>query len=264
MARMNCDTIFITTYNGADLFKNFNTKYECKHDFHVIIQELNNSYYNCTNGTDDALRYVMIKYNKKEETFFIIDRNRTIIYDSRSGLLHLKALSLKDDLESKEIDELIAYMKPLLINATDRAVIHTDNYQFYFKKILTLNNIKIQNDVLTKEKIAGYWTKHIGGITGGLSAQGVFVRHNCTKPDTTERTAAQVTARASHMINRTGTILNYAWGDDGLPPSHQENDENRASSLYSNTNQQEEYIEEETETRRVEIIYMICLKIIKI
>ena len=23
MARMNCDTIYITTYNGADLFKNF-------------------------------------------------------------------------------------------------------------------------------------------------------------------------------------------------------------------------------------------------
>ena len=52
MARMNCDTIYITTNNGADLFKKFNTTYECKHDFHGIIQELNNSYYNCTNGTD--------------------------------------------------------------------------------------------------------------------------------------------------------------------------------------------------------------------
>ena len=57
-------------------------------------------------------------------------------------------------------------MKPLLINATDRAVINTDNYQFYFSKLLTLNNVKIQNDVLTKEKIAGNWTEHIGGITG--------------------------------------------------------------------------------------------------
>ena len=67
MARMNCDTIYITAYNGADnngannLYKNFNTTYECKHDFYGIIQELNNSYYNCTNGTDDALRYGMIK-----------------------------------------------------------------------------------------------------------------------------------------------------------------------------------------------------------
>ena len=84
---MNCDTIYITTYNGADLFKNFNTTYECKHDIHGITQELNNSYYNCTNGSDDALRYGMIKYNKKEETFIIIDRNRTMIYDSRVGFL---------------------------------------------------------------------------------------------------------------------------------------------------------------------------------
>ena len=59
------------------------TTYECKHDFHGIIEKLNISYYNCTDGTDDALRYGMIKYNKKEETFIIIDRNRTKIYDSR-------------------------------------------------------------------------------------------------------------------------------------------------------------------------------------
>ena len=56
MARMNCDTIYITTYNGADLFKNFNITYDCKHDFHGIIQQLNKSYYNCTHGTDEALR----------------------------------------------------------------------------------------------------------------------------------------------------------------------------------------------------------------
>ena len=79
MARMNCDSIYITTYNGADLFKNFNTTYECKHDFHGINQKLNIIYYNCTDGTDDALRYSMIKYNKKEETFIIIDRIRTKI-----------------------------------------------------------------------------------------------------------------------------------------------------------------------------------------
>ena len=90
-------------------------------------------------------------------------------------------------------------MKSLLINATDRAVINTDNYLFYLNKLLTLNNFKIQNDVLTKEKIAGNWTEHIGGKTGGLSA--LFRIYNCIKPDTTVRTAAQVTADASHMIN---------------------------------------------------------------
>ena len=77
MARINCDTFYITTYNGADLFKIFNTTYECKHDFHGINQELNISYYNCTDGTGDALRYGMIKYKEKEETIIIIDRNRT-------------------------------------------------------------------------------------------------------------------------------------------------------------------------------------------
>ena len=40
-ARTSCDTINITTYNGAHLFKNFNEIYKCKHDFHGIISELN-------------------------------------------------------------------------------------------------------------------------------------------------------------------------------------------------------------------------------
>ena len=119
MARMNCDTIYITIYNGADLLKNFNEAYNCKHDFHGIISQLINSYYNCTDGGADELRYGMIKYNKKEGTFIIIDRNRTMIYDSRIGFLDLKALSLKDKLESDEIHKLIAYMKPPWINATD-------------------------------------------------------------------------------------------------------------------------------------------------
>ena len=35
-------------------------------------------------------------------------------------------------------------MKPLMFNATDRNVVKNDNYQFYFNKILTLNNKKIQ------------------------------------------------------------------------------------------------------------------------
>ena len=97
------------------------------------------------------LRYGMIKHNVKEDTFIIIDRNRTMIYDSRIGFLDLKALSLNDKLESDEINKLIAYIKPLLIIASDRNSIDTDNYQFYFNKLLTSRGIKIQNDVLTKE-----------------------------------------------------------------------------------------------------------------
>ena len=71
--------------------------------------------------------------------------------------------------------------------------------------------------------------------------------YNYIKPNTTERTAAQVRAHASHMINRTGALFNYAWGEDGSPPSYQECEQDRASFLYSNTNQQEEYIDEEAE-----------------
>ena len=46
-------------------------------------------------------------------------------------------------------------MKPLMINATDRNVSSHDNYVFYFNKLLKLNNIKIQNDFLTKKMVRG-------------------------------------------------------------------------------------------------------------
>ena len=151
----------------------------------------------------------MIKYNKKEETFIIIDRNRTMIYGSRIGFLDFKALSLKNDLGSSEIHKLIAYMKLLLINAIHGAVNNTDNYQFYFNQLLTSRGIKIQNDVLTTEKIVANWTKFAGCISTGLSA--LFMIYNCIKHDTKVRNAANVAAHASHLINRTGTLLNYAW-----------------------------------------------------
>ena len=32
-ARMSCDAIYFTTYNGPDLFKNFNEIYKCEHDY---------------------------------------------------------------------------------------------------------------------------------------------------------------------------------------------------------------------------------------
>ena len=72
MARVNCGIIYKTTYSGADLFQNFNTTYICKHNFHGIILEINNSYYSCTEGTDDALRYGMIKHNKKRKILLLL------------------------------------------------------------------------------------------------------------------------------------------------------------------------------------------------
>ena len=89
---------------------------------------------------------------------------------TRVGFLFLKALSFKNKLERDVINKLIAYMKPLLVNATDRNTINTENYQFYFNKLLTLNNTKVQNGVLTKKKITANWPKNIGGILGGLGA----------------------------------------------------------------------------------------------
>ena len=81
----------------------------------------------------DEVRYGIINYNKKENTFIIINSNRTMIYDSRVGFLDLKALNLKDELQREDINKFIAYIKPLMINATDRNVINHYIKTSYFK-----------------------------------------------------------------------------------------------------------------------------------
>ena len=197
-ARMSCDTIYLTTYNGPDLFKNFNEIYECEHDFSKIISELNSNHYNRTDGMSDDLRYGIIKYNKKENTFIIINSNRTMIYDSRIGFLDLKALSLKDELEREDINKLIAYMKQLMINATDRNVINHDNYIFYFNKLLKLNNIKVQNDVLTKEMIMGKGIKSLSTICGIISSGLIIFSY--IYPDIISGNAGSVAMGASTML----------------------------------------------------------------
>ena len=72
LARMCCDTIYIKTYNGGDLFKNFNLTYNSNQDFHGIINDLYRSHYNCTDGLADEFRYGMIEYNRKEKTYIIM------------------------------------------------------------------------------------------------------------------------------------------------------------------------------------------------
>ena len=210
-ARMSCDTIYLTTYNGPDLLKNFNEIYKCEHDFSKIISELNSNHYNRTDGMSDELRYGIIKYHKKENTI-IINRNRTMIYDSRVGFLDLKALSLKDELEREDINKLIAYMKSLMINATDRNTINHDNYQFYFHKLLTLNNIKIQNDVLTKEMVKAKGLKQLSNIGGIIGCGLVITSYN--NPDSIIKTVGAVTMSASNMLNRANTLVNVGYGED--------------------------------------------------
>ena len=65
---------------------------------------MNSNFYNCTNGMSKELRYGIIKYSKTEKLSIIFDRNRTMLYDSIVGFLDIKALSLKDILESDEIN----------------------------------------------------------------------------------------------------------------------------------------------------------------
>ena len=211
-ARMSCDTIYLTTYNGADLFKNFSEKYKCELNFIKIISELNSYYSNCTDGMSDELRYGMIKYNKKENTFIIIDKNRTMIYDSRIGFIDLKALSLKDELEREDINKLIAYMKPLMINATDSSVINNDKFIFYFNKLLKLNIIKIQNDILTKEMIMGKGIKKLSTI-GGIISSSLFI-FSYIYPNMISRNVGSVAMGASTMLSRVSTSVNVGYGEE--------------------------------------------------
>ena len=223
-ARMSCDTIYLTTYNGPVLIKNFNEIYKCEHDFSKIVSELNSNHYNRTEGKSDELRYGIIKYNKKENTFIVINSNRTMIYDSRVGFHDLKTLSLKDELERKDINILIAYMKPLMMNATDRNTINHDNYQFYFNKLLTLNNIKIQNDVLTKEMVKEKGLKQLSNI-GGIIGWGLVIT-SYIYPDSIIKTVGAVAMSASNMLNRANTLVNVGYGDD--LPSRYPDKETRA------------------------------------
>ena len=171
-----------------------------------IISELNSNHYNRTDGMSDELRYGIIKNNKKEKTFIFINSNRTMIYDSRVGFLDLKALSLKDELEREDINKLIAYMKPLMINATDRNVINHDNYIFYFNKLLKLNNIKLQNDVLAKEMIMGKGIKSLSTI-GGILSSGLII-FSYINPDIISRNAGSVAMGASTMFSKVNTLIN--------------------------------------------------------
>ena len=49
-------------------------------------------------------------------------------------------------------------------NATDRNNINSDNYQFYFNKVLTSRAIKIQNDVLTKETVKDNGSRLVSSV----------------------------------------------------------------------------------------------------
>ena len=103
-------------------------------------------------------------------------------------------------------------MKPLMINATDRNVINDDNYTFYFNKLLKLNNIKIQNGVLTKEMIMGKDIKSLS-IIGGIISSGLFM-FSYIYPDVISRNARSVAMGASTMLSRVNTLVNVGYGEE--------------------------------------------------
>ena len=172
-----------------------------------------------------------------------------LIYDSGVGFLDLKALSLKDELEGEDINKLIAYMKPLMINATDRNVINHDNYIFYFNKLLKLINIKIQNDVLTKEMVTGKGIKSLSTI-GGIISSGLFI-FSYIYPDIISRNAGSVAMGASTMLSRVNTLVAVGYGEEldndlrsSLVNHKQSSLENHDQSSFINLRNtiQEEYI----------------------
>ena len=99
-----------------------------------------------------------------------------------------------------------------MIKATDRNVINHDNYQFYFNKLLTLNNIKIQNDVLTKEMIMGKGMKILSNI-GGIIGTGLII-FSYIYPDSISRSAGTVAMGASTMLSRVNTLVNVGYGEE--------------------------------------------------
>ena len=242
-ARMNCDTIYLTTYNGADLFKNFNEIYKCGHNVNKIISELSSNYYNCTDAISDELRYGIIKYNRREKTFITIDKNGTMIYESGVGFIDLKALSLKDELEREDINKLIAYMEPLMINATDINVINHNNYIFYFNKLLKLNNIKIQNHVLTQEMVTGKGIKNLSTIGGNISS-GLFII-SYIYPDMISRNAGYIAMGASTMLNKVSALVNVGYGEELYNDLRSSSTKLFCKFTYPRNTIQREYINEE-------------------
>ena len=165
-----------------------------------------------------------------------------MIFDSRVGFLDLKALSLKDDLEREDINKRIVYMKPLKINATDRNVFNHDNYIFYFNKLLKLNNIKIQNDVLTKEMIMGRGVKILPTIGGIISSGLIIISY--IYPDTIPRNAGAVAMGASTMLSKVNTLVNVGYGEELEGETRSSYTDPRNTICETGSLIQEEYIDQ--------------------
>ena len=82
----------------------------------------------------------------------------------------------------------------------------------FFNKLLTLNNIKIQNDVLTKQMVKAKGLKQLSNI-GGLIGQCLVIT-SYIYPDSIIKTVGAVAMVASNMLNRANTLVNVGYGED--------------------------------------------------
>ena len=97
----------------------------------------------------DQLRYGRIKFNKTNGTFFNIDRDRTLVYDSKFGSIDWKSLSLEDELLNEDKDKTTSYMNLLMTGPADSNAININNFMFHFNE-LEFREIEAQNDVWQK------------------------------------------------------------------------------------------------------------------
>ena len=121
-----------------------------------------------------------------------------------------------------------------------------DNYQFYFNKLFTSNNIEVQSDVLTKEMIKAKSLKQLSNI-GGILVWGLVIT-SYIYPDSIIKTVGAVAMSASNMLNRANTLVNVGYGED-LPSSFPDmgNDYTDLRSCFANT--QSDYTDGETWTK---------------
>ena len=102
-------------------------------------------------------------------------------------------------------------MKPLRKNARDRNTINTDNYQFYFNKLLKSRGIKVQNDLLTKETVEADGLRLVSAISGIMGT--CFMMYNYISPDTAVKIAALVAGGTSNVLYRTITLFRHGYGE---------------------------------------------------
>ena len=134
---------------------------------------------------------------------------------------------------------------------------------FILINFLHLNNIKIQNDILTEEMIMGEGIKNLSTI-GGIISSGLFI-FSYMYPDKISRNAGSVAMGASTMLSRVNTLVNVGYAEEldndlrsslvnheqsSLKNHEQSSLDNHEQSSFINLRNaiQEEYIKDEVGT----------------